>query len=67
MTDENREFNYIHETITRLETDIEKLEDKVDNLEREISRYRGIVGGILFVVTAIGTFLKFFWPLTETN
>ena len=32
---------------------------KLDTIELELSRYRGFVGGILLMVTAIVTFFKF--------
>lgn len=34
---------------------------KLDRLELELTRYRGLVGGVLLVTTALITFLKFFW------
>lgn len=34
---------------------------KLDRLELELARYRGLVGGVLLVVTAVVTFTKFFW------
>lgn len=43
---------------------IERL-DKIDSaialMDKELSRYRGFIGGILLVVTSIVTFLKLFW------
>lgn len=64
----------IYERLTRIETDLEHFEkqdetrddqlaeisDKLDALQIELSRYRGTVGGILLVVTAIVTALKLF-------
>lgn len=64
----------IYERLTRIETDLEHIEkaesgrdealtdigDKLDALQIELSRYRGTVGGILLVVTAVVTALKLF-------
>ena len=38
----------------------EAIEEKLDRIERELSRYRGFIGGILFVVTAVVTFLRLY-------
>lgn len=67
MTDEIK----VHERIARLETLLEHhvtdeesamaaMDAKLDRIELELSRYRGIVGGILLAVSSIATFLKFF-------
>ena len=37
---------------------------KLDRLELDLSRYRGLVGGVLLAVTAIVSFFKFFWADT---
>jgi len=64
----------IYERLTRIETDLEHFEkqdehrdaqlgeisEKLDALQIELSRYRGTVGGILLVVTAVVTALKLF-------
>jgi len=64
----------IYERIARIESDLEHIEkseeardeqltiidSKLDALQIELSRYRGTVGGILLVVTAVVTFLKLF-------
>lgn len=64
----------IYERLTRIETDLEHFEkqdenrddlladisDKLDALQIELSRYRGTVGGILLVVTAVVTAFKLF-------
>lgn len=46
--------------IKREEAQMGEIIDKLDALELELSRYRGIVGGILLVVTAVVTFIKLF-------
>ena len=46
--------------IEREEEQVGKVLAKLDALEDELSRYRGIVGGILLMVTAIVTFVKLF-------
>lgn len=37
------------------------IDDKLDTLEKDLARYRGLVGGVLLVVTAVVAFFKFFW------
>lgn len=37
------------------------LDDKLDGLEKELARYRGLVGGVLLIVTALVAFFRFFW------
>lgn len=39
------------------------LEEKVDDLNSTISRYKGFVGGVLFVVGAMATFISNFGTL----
>lgn len=34
---------------------------KLDTMELNLARYRGLVGGVLLVVTAVVTFIKFVW------
>ena len=51
----------VYERLARIEEKLEHLDeipDKIDELDRELSRYRGFVGGILLAVSAIGAFLK---------
>ncbi len=64
----------IYERLTRIETDLghfekqdqhrdeqlDEIAEKLDALQIELSRYRGTVGGILLVVTAVVTALKLF-------
>jgi hypothetical protein len=60
-----------HERIARVEEilsahveqeggQLEALAAKMDSIELELSRYRGFVGGILLVITAVVTFVKLF-------
>ena len=65
---------HLHERVARIELAIEHIDDrqqeridqidrleaKLDALDRDLQRYRGLVGGILLVVTAVATALKFF-------
>jgi len=39
---------------------MESLDAKLDKIDNELSRYRGFVGGILLIVTALVTFFKIF-------
>lgn len=65
----------LHERVARIEQQLEDylvrdkersetitaIDEKLDHIDKELSRYRGIVGGILLVVTSVVTFFKFFW------
>jgi hypothetical protein len=65
----------LHERVARMETEIahidkvvsartgklDAIEGKIDNMERDLERYRGMVGAILLVATAVVTFFKLFW------
>ncbi len=62
----------LHERMARIETQLSShIEDedeamrsmdaKLDRIELELSRYRGFVGGIMFIATAVVAFFKFFW------
>ena len=61
----------IHERLTRVEVilaghvereeeQMEKVLEKLDTLEDELSRYRGVIGGVFVVTTALVTFFKLF-------
>lgn len=39
---------------------MESLDKKLDKIDNELSRYRGFVGGILLIATALVTFFKLF-------
>ena len=74
MPEQKSRDKEIYERLTRLESDIEhcqgederrdeqlhEIASKLDALQIELSRYRGTVGGILLVVTAIVTAIKLF-------
>lgn len=40
---------------------MERIEEKLDVLEKDLSRYRGLVGGVLVVVTSVVGFFKLFY------
>jgi hypothetical protein len=40
---------------------MERIEEKLDVLEKDLSRYRGLVGGVLVVVTSVIGFFKLFY------
>jgi len=46
------------------ESQMESINSKLDRMELDLARYRGLVGGVLLVVTAIVSFAKFFWEDT---
>lgn len=41
--------------------EIGQINEKLDKLQIDLARYRGLVGGVLLVVTAIVSFFKMFW------
>ncbi len=51
----------INHRLDRLEDKVDRIDDKVDGLDKDLSRYRGLVGGVLLALTAVGTFLKIVW------
>ena len=57
---EQRVEDYVASADVRIRQ-MERIEDKLDLLEKDLSRYRGLVGGVLLAVTAIVSFFKFFW------
>lgn len=57
---EQRVEDYVSSADLRVRQ-MERIEDKLDMLEKDLSRYRGLVGGVLLAVTAIVSFFKFFW------
>lgn len=67
----------LHERIASLETKLDghiadeeetlqQVVRKLDRIELEFSRYRGIVGGILIAISAVVTAIKMLWdPITD--
>lgn len=62
----------LHERMARIEVKLSShisdeeeqmrsVDRKLDRIELELSRYRGFIGGIMFIVTAVVAFFKFFW------
>ena len=47
--------------IQRIEDKLDDLDDKLNSLDKDLTKYRGMVGGVLLVFTAIVTFVKLFW------
>jgi hypothetical protein len=48
------------------DTRLQELEDKVDALTTELARYKGFIGGVLFVVTALWAFVELVFPYFVT-
>lgn len=53
--------------IARLEAQVKDIDEKLDSIERstneihkELTRYRGFIGGVFFIVSSILTFLNFY-------
>ena len=43
------------------EDKIKALDPKVSAIDKDLTKYRGMVGGILLVITAVVTFVKLSW------
>lgn len=50
-----------YESAKEREAKLDTIGAQQNEMLRELSRYRGFVGGILLVLTAISTFVKLFW------
>lgn len=44
---------------------LKTIEEKLDAMNAQLDRYKGFLGGIVFVFTCVGTFLKG-WPLISS-
>ncbi len=55
------EVAHIDKLVTARAGHLQSIEGKIDSLERDLERYRGMVGAILLVTTAVATFFKLFW------
>lgn len=40
---------------------LNRIESRLDSMEKDLERYRGTVGAIILVCSAIATFVKLFW------
>jgi hypothetical protein len=51
-------------SLTKMDNEevIHKLEERVDTLEKELARYRGFVGGVVFIITSIWAFIELAGP-----
>jgi len=47
--------------LEHIEQQLDEVDRKVDKLDRDISRYRGLIGGVLLTVSSVGIFLKLVW------
>lgn len=67
----NKDDILVHERLTRVETALEahiigeeeqlrEVLTEISAINKELSRYRGFIGGVLFVVTALVTFVKMY-------
>lgn len=45
--------------IEQLENEIESLHKKLDSISEQLTKYKGFVGGVMFVFTCLGTALGF--------
>lgn len=55
------EVDHIDQIVSERHGHLQRIEDKLDSVEKDLDRYRGTVGAILLVATAVTTFFKLFW------
>lgn len=53
--------------LDQIEDKIDELDRKVDAIDKDLSKYRGMVGGVLLAITAIVTFLKWTWDFFKEH
>lgn len=56
MSEEDRQKRLEH-----IERKLDEIDEKVDKLDADISRYRGLVGGVLLTISSLGVFIKLAW------
>jgi|19_taG_2_1085344.scaffolds.fasta_scaffold329234_1 hypothetical protein len=44
--------------LKHIEEELAELNKKIDGIDKDLTKYRGMVGGILLVITAIGVFFR---------
>jgi hypothetical protein len=49
------------------DTKVEALEKRIEALEKELARYRGFVGGMVFVCVAIWSVVEVVLPFLKTK
>jgi len=57
----SKDDHEVYERLARIEEKLEQLddiEDTVRQLDKDLTRYRGVFGGILIAATAVGTAIK---------
>lgn len=47
--------------LEHIENKLNEIDQKVDRIDRDLSQYRGMVGGVLLVLTALGAFFRLGW------
>ena len=55
------EVAHIDKLVTARAGKLDAIQEKLNSMESDLERYRGMVGAILLVSTAIITFFKLFW------
>lgn len=55
------EEDHHQQRLAHIETKLDEVDRKVDQLDKDISRYRGLVGGVLLTISSVGIFLKMAW------
>ena len=47
--------------LEHIENELTSIRETVDRIDKELSQYRGMVGGVLLVLTALGAAVKLAW------
>jgi ribulose 1,5-bisphosphate carboxylase large subunit-like protein len=55
------ELQHVDQIVSERRGHMRNIEFKLDQMEKDLERYRGMVGAILLVATAVTTFFKLFW------
>lgn len=55
------ELRHVDKLVTERSGHMRNIEAKLDEMEKDLERYRGMVGAVLLVATAVTTFFKLFW------
>lgn len=42
---------------------LNSIESRIAIMERSLTKYQGFIGGIMLILTAVGTFLTLFWDI----
>lgn len=53
----------VEERHKEVKENLESIHSRIATLEKSITKYQGFMGGVLMILTAVGTFLTMFWEV----